>query len=190
MKKESRRVRYTKQVLKESLLKLLEEKPINKVTVSAICETADINRSSFYLHYRDAYDLMEQVEQELFNEIDAALSDASIAMPNTDMTLRIFEVIYENRELCGVLFGPNGDRDFLARVISAQKDRILDGWRHLIPGYGDRELHYLYQYITFGAVGVVEMWVLGGYQEPPESIAQFLARVLVGGLSHAAPGQG
>lgn len=187
MKKESRRVRYTKQALKDSLLELLKEKPISKVTVSAICEKADINRSSFYLHYRDAYDLMERIEQELLREVDDALADTSLAMPNNDMVVRIFRTIYQNRELCSILFGPNGDRDFLARIISGQKERILDAWRHLIPGYDDRGLHYLYQYITFGAVGVVEMWVLDGYREQPESIARFLGTIIVSGLNKGEP---
>ncbi len=182
-KKESRRVRYTKQALKESLLSLLQDKPINKVTVSAICQKADINRSSFYLHYRDAYDLMEQIERELSQQIDDAL-DRPLDLPDNDMIIRIFRTIYDNRELCSVLFGPNGDRDFLARVITAQKERILEAWQHLMPGYSDSGLDYLYQYITFGAVGVVEKWVLGGYQESPEDIASLLGAIILQGLNH------
>lgn len=49
--KENRRVRYTKMVLRQSLLELLEEKPIEKITVSDLCSRADLNRTTFYLFY-------------------------------------------------------------------------------------------------------------------------------------------
>lgn len=55
-----RRKRYTRKVLKESLISLLKDKPISSVTVKEICELADINRSTFYTHYNDQFDLLEK----------------------------------------------------------------------------------------------------------------------------------
>lgn len=186
MKPETRRVRYTKQVLKESLIELLKEQPINKVTVSAICQKADVNRSSFYLHFRDAYDLMEQVELDLTRQLEAALLDTSLNMLSHDMVIRIFQTIDDNRELCSVLLGLNGDRDFLGRVISAQKERTMKSWKHLVPAFDNEELDYLYNYITFGSVGVVEKWVLGGFSEEPEHIARMLSNIIARGLAAGA----
>jgi AcrR family transcriptional regulator len=59
-----RRVKYTKKVLKESLVEILEKKNIDKITIKEICEKADINRSTFYTHYYDQYDLLHQIENE------------------------------------------------------------------------------------------------------------------------------
>lgn len=58
-KKEDRRVKFTKMFLKESLIDLLEEKSIFKITIKEICEKADINRATFYAHYSDQYNLLE-----------------------------------------------------------------------------------------------------------------------------------
>ena len=63
--KKDRRIRYTKAALRQSLLELLEEKPLSGISVKAICERADINRSTFYDHYTDQYDLLHQLEQEI-----------------------------------------------------------------------------------------------------------------------------
>ena len=52
MKNNDARVRYTQKVLKDSLLQLLEKKPINKITVKEVCELAELNRATFYAHYR------------------------------------------------------------------------------------------------------------------------------------------
>ena len=52
-RKQDARVRYTKMVVKESLMELLRVKPVAKVTVTEICERAGINRATFYAHYSD-----------------------------------------------------------------------------------------------------------------------------------------
>ena len=61
--KESRRITMTKALLKESLLELLKEKPLPKITIKEICENADINRSTFYLHYENTSDLLKETTQ-------------------------------------------------------------------------------------------------------------------------------
>ena len=65
MKKNDARVRYTQKVLKDSLLQLLEKKPINKITVKEVCELAELNRATFYAHYTDCPDLLESIENEM-----------------------------------------------------------------------------------------------------------------------------
>ncbi len=59
--KDDRRVKYTKMVLKESFIKLLEKKDISQITIKEICEDADINRATFYAHYNDQFDLMHKI---------------------------------------------------------------------------------------------------------------------------------
>lgn len=51
MVKNDRRVRYTKKVIKESLLELLKTTPFEQITVKALCQKAEINRATFYTHY-------------------------------------------------------------------------------------------------------------------------------------------
>ena len=67
--KGNRRILYTKKIIKESLIELLENKKIHQITVTDICKSANINRGSFYTHYKDAYDLLQSMEDELFNQI-------------------------------------------------------------------------------------------------------------------------
>ena len=73
MKKEDGRVRITRQMIRTALLNLLREKPLQHITVRELCEKASINRGTFYAHYDDIYDLMEQIEQSMFNEFKAIL---------------------------------------------------------------------------------------------------------------------
>ena len=51
MEKLDARKRYTQMVLKQSFLKLLKEKPVNRITVKEVCALAQLNRATFYAHY-------------------------------------------------------------------------------------------------------------------------------------------
>ena len=57
-----RRIKYTKKVLKETLLNILEKKDISKISVTEICTEADINRGTFYRYYNDVYDLLKGIK--------------------------------------------------------------------------------------------------------------------------------
>ena len=68
MEKLDARKRYTQMILKQSFLKLLKEKPVNKITVKELCQLSQINRATFYTHYSDCFALLESIENELIDE--------------------------------------------------------------------------------------------------------------------------
>ena len=76
-KKMDRRVRKTRMQLRAGLTQLMREKPIKDITVRELAQLVDINRCTFYLHYRDIYDMVEQVEQEVFDEFEEIVSSYS-----------------------------------------------------------------------------------------------------------------
>ena len=69
-----RRVRKTKKQLKQALTKLLMNKELKDVSVLELTELADINRGTFYLHYKDIYDLYDQTENEILNEFNTIIN--------------------------------------------------------------------------------------------------------------------
>lgn len=60
----NRKIQYTKRSICDALVSLLKEKPLEKISVTEVCQRADVNRSSFYKHYLDIYDLMDKLEDE------------------------------------------------------------------------------------------------------------------------------
>lgn len=67
-KKEDRRTRYTRQTIKDTLLKLLKKKAFSKITVTEICKLAEINRGTFYLHYYDTDDVLNDILSDMLAE--------------------------------------------------------------------------------------------------------------------------
>lgn len=185
-KKESRRVRYTKMALRESLLSLLTENPIRKITVSKVCEQADVNRSTFYLYYKDVYDLLEKIEDDLYQQILSALEKAPEIMPTCDNLKRLYEIIYKNRDLCRVISGEYGDKNFLQKIVNIQKDRMIAEWRKRFQKCDDSTLEYLHAFSTSANLGLLEYWIVRDYQETPEQLAKLGTRILMEGINSFA----
>lgn len=68
-KKTDRRTIYTKSVIREAFLKLKGSKSYVDITVADICREADISRGTFYLHYKNTFDVMDEVLDEALSEI-------------------------------------------------------------------------------------------------------------------------
>lgn len=74
---ENRRILITKQLLCESFISLLKQKPIDKISVTELCQAANVNRGSFYAHYADVYDLLGQIEGIVYERLCDAVRTAT-----------------------------------------------------------------------------------------------------------------
>ena len=100
MQTTDRRTRKTKEALARIFIEQLKKHPIEKITVTELCNLADLNRSTFYLHYRDIYDLLEDVENDCLQEIDHLITTISRQdFPPEQVTRMILEYIYQRKEL-------------------------------------------------------------------------------------------
>lgn len=174
VKKEDRRVRYTKMVLKESFIDLLEKQAITRISVKDICEGADINRATFYAHYSDPYDLMKQIENELFENLEKHLAvytgDQTSILP-VDTVEHIFDYIRENAKICKLLLGERGDLNFQKRIFQLVYDRfMLEMARRYDMSPEDAE--YLYAFILTGCVGVIQKWLNDNIRKSPRYMAE------------------
>ncbi|MGN0569775.1 MAG: TetR/AcrR family transcriptional regulator, partial [Candidatus Fimenecus sp.] len=95
------RVKRTKKLIRKGLAELAKEKSINKITVKELTDLIEINRGTFYLHYKDIYDLVESIENSLydeFNEIIATVSPKTILETPIDILERFCVFISENAD--------------------------------------------------------------------------------------------
>ena len=69
----NQRTRLTKLMFRKALAQLMKDKHISQISIREICEKAELNRSTFYLHYKNVYDLLEEIENEIAAEADKAI---------------------------------------------------------------------------------------------------------------------
>ena len=111
------RVKLTKKMIFEAFLSILKNKPIAKITVKEICTAADINRTTFYKYYKDTYDLLEQIEDELIDNLQANLEHVDKSSLSDIFTI-ILTDISEKRELYVTLFSESQGKVFRERLFS------------------------------------------------------------------------
>jgi AcrR family transcriptional regulator len=169
------RVRYTKMVIKDNLLRLLTEKPIKQVTVKEICAMAQINRATFYTHYQDPYDLLGQIENELFEDISSTVAMKLDNIPH--LIQEIFKIIEKNIDLCRVLFSENGDKMFLRQIMDISREKHISTLHEQYPQATECQLDYLFEFVASGAVAVVSQWVRSGMNETPQGLGEVIKKV-------------
>ncbi len=97
--KNNRRVMVTKQLISDALLKLLEVKSIEKITITELCKTAHVNRSTFYHHYTSQYDVLTEIEGEKVEDIKEMLQkiDPKKSFTVREQTEAILNYLKENK---------------------------------------------------------------------------------------------
>lgn len=181
------RVRRTKRLLRQGLTELLKEKSIKKITVRELSDRVDINRGTFYLHYKDIYDLVAQIEQELFDTYESILQNYTIEDLKTQPHKIFSDVcgfLYANREICAALLGENGDIDFILNMRKFLREKCL---RDMTAYYRLENLtayHYVYAYFEAGVVGLVRHWLEHPEDgKTPEEIAILIENIFWKGAS-------
>ena len=87
----------TKRALAEALKQLMEELPFSKISVADICEQCDMNRKSFYYHFKDKYDLLNWILDTEF--LGTTLKSGEPDKTSIDRLYDLFVYLYENRTL-------------------------------------------------------------------------------------------
>lgn len=185
LKKEDRRVRRTKKLLTQALTELLQKKQVNEITVKELTDLADMNRGTFYMYYKDIFDMREKIEDELFQKLDVIAQSHEHGDPTQQVKpilLDLFRFIEENQEMCRVLLSPNGDMNFLHRLYEAIRERSLEIWKDQMGSLGEKEFDYRYSFVIFGCAGMIRAWVNRNCQETDMQMAELADRMIRRGI--------
>ena len=186
-KKEDRRVRRTKKLLTQALTQLLQEKQINEITVKELTDLADMNRGTFYLYYKDMFDMLEKIEDGMFEALDEIVSlheHGDVSQQTKPILLDLFHFIEENQEMCRVLLSPHGDMNFLHRLNEVVREKCLKAWPDIREEKGEADFDYHYSFVVFGCAGIIRAWVNRNCPESAEKMAEMAyGMILRGSLS-------
>lgn len=183
-KKEDRRVRRTKKLLTQALTQLLQEKQINEITVKELTDLADMNRGTFYLYYKDMFDMLEKIEDGMFEALDAIVSPHEhddVSQQTKPILLDLFRFIEDNQEMCRVLLSPHGDMNFLHRLNEVVREKCLKAWPNIRKEKGEADFDYHYSFVVFGCAGIIRAWVNRNCPESAEKMAEMAYGMILRG---------
>ncbi|WP_066151072.1 TetR/AcrR family transcriptional regulator [Halalkalibacter krulwichiae] len=178
-----RRKKYTRMVLKNSLMTLLKKKQISAITVKEICEIADINRSTFYSHYLDHYDLLYKIEEEIIEDMYKTLSSYNFTKEEEtlQMTKKILEYIASNYEICQTLLGEHGDRSFEKRIMGITQQFTMKNWT-TFNDIDPKASEYISLFIVSGSIHAIKSWLDNGMDQSPTEMAEMIINFTNKGL--------
>lgn len=184
MPDKDRRIRKTRQVLRQSFAILLAEKPLEDITVKELTERADINRGTFYCHYKDIYDLKDQIERELFDEFVAVIDGYGV--DNLRRELRsvmtdVFRFLQCNKEFGTIISAYKTDSLFFAWVRSEIFRRGLSEWQRIYGFQDSIQWDYYLDFVVAGCVTMLQSWIQKGMRESPEEMGALSERFILYG---------
>jgi AcrR family transcriptional regulator len=184
------RIRRTRKLLWEALMALLEEKRLEQITVQDICDRAMVHRTTFYKHYEDKYDLLEQGGRLLFEELSANISSLSVIVAETTQgqvpqdVVNVFAHFAENRRFYYETLLAEGIGPFRKLLTTYLIDLMLQRIGTL---EGTREIPdmIIAQYAAGVFITSLTWWLRQGLPYPPRQIARYVTQLILYGSSAA-----
>lgn len=180
-KQENQRVKLTKRLFRESLIKMLKTENIYDISIRELCLNAGINRSTFYKYYGSQFVLLKEMEDEVLMRIENDLSLSASAQleldPDSGHTIltNVLKFINENIDLVRILINSNVDTEFPQKLLYLPT--IYEQVKKVIPDVNIKsEADYIYDFIVNGGYSMIKRWINKDNRETPEEMARILYR--------------
>lgn len=179
---DDRRVKKTKRLLKESLFKLLEQKSVNRITVSELTRLADVNRSTFYFYYKDVYDMFEQIQDEVYEVFAEEVISTDSVFASVDEYIEYIRkfLIFckENAIVCKFVMSNDTNNQLGAKIKSELERNIPDS---TIVFKKDDPRYYLTNFAISAMLWTIIKWMNDDMEVDPKDMAVFLSYTYLNG---------
>ena len=161
----------TKHLFRTALIELMQEKPFHKITIKEICEQADLNRTTFYLHYTDQTQLLNDIIALLEEDMSKCISNPGDEGNGQKRLERYLEYVKANAKVYKTLMKSDDEGGARTRII---KD-ILSDIKDSLPVLGSpKESRYIYRYVIDGTISMILNWIDSDFDLSIEDLARLI----------------
>lgn len=181
----NRSVLRTKALLKQGLTELMLSKPPSKITVSELTEYVNLNRGTFYLHYRDIFDLLDQMENESTQELLDILSThraEEVQGKPFYLIQDVFRFLKENADFCRAVLSDSRHDPYISKIKNLVKEKVFTDWEHLFAGKNKELCDIFFSYVLSGVIGILEHWLFNGTVQSVDEIAALTEQFVLRGM--------
>ncbi|WP_455675505.1 TetR/AcrR family transcriptional regulator C-terminal domain-containing protein [Pradoshia sp.] len=178
----------TKQLIQKSFIKILERKSFDSITIGEITKTAKINRGTFYLHFQDKFDLLDQIEQQLFMELGIHLDklqsnylpQQTFVKQQEQLASALFGFIEIHAPLLKIFLGNHGRAGFHMRFRDAFSEKVRvnleqnESFKEVLKV----PIEYFLSFITSAFLGLIEQWVENGLDKTPQEMTELYINII------------
>ena len=173
---------YTKKIIQEEFIKILNERPLNKITVKDIALACDINRNTFYYYYTDIYAILSEIFQiELQIVIDeyndtlsweeSCIVATKVALENKIAINHVYNSM-QREELEDYIYNVSG------HVMNRYVEKLSDG---ISASSGDKKL--IASFYQCALTEMVLRWIASGMKEDPDTIVRRIGQLFDGHIA-------
>ena len=171
----------TKRALAAALRELMEEMPFDKIQIAQICERCDMNRKSFYYHFKDKYDLVNWIFDTEFISFSRDIANYLPSDDRWELIERACEHLYADRAFYRkalLIKGQNSLsdhlREYLFPLIKIRITQLLND---------DAASEFTINFFTDAVLCAIERWLLDKQCMPPEEFVSKIKQIIQGGAA-------
>ncbi|WP_422428138.1 MULTISPECIES: TetR/AcrR family transcriptional regulator C-terminal domain-containing protein [Bacillales] len=188
---EDRRVKKTKNAIKQAFIKLLAEKELERITIQDITSLADINRGTFYLHYEDKYILLSDLEDEILVGLADEIGTYKLVIQ--DSNLEDFAKIFSEKILKNIILHIQKDIDFYLVIFKLDRKSHLEDkiselmYSNMTKNLNNKQkisgipIDYFHSYVSGATISFIKHWVQDNNRMEPDIVADHLFKIIFNG---------
>lgn len=173
-KKENQRILLTKRLLQEGLLRLLETKDLEKISVTELCREAGINRATFYNHYDSPLALLCDIEEGITNELESMITVPHSLEESVTQLENVCIYLLQNKRLFQILGRCHADNELAYTFQKISKHPICGRSENLDPD----SVHLISTYLYTGCYYLIREWLMKDIDKTPREIAELAASII------------
>lgn len=167
------RVRYTRKVIRDAFFSLLQEKSVKQITVTELCRLAEINRATFYKHYMDVYDLLEQIEAGALERIRETAKQMQEGNAEQHF-VNLLEHVRASHTQYAVISSNHGDPHFAQKVSACLFEETREQIFRRLPAMTDELKQFVCRFLEGGGSSVLECWIQTGMKQESSTLARLI----------------
>ena len=177
-------INQTKQILEESLKKLMLQKPLDKITIRDLTEDCGISRMAFYYHFKDIYDL---VEWSCLEDATRALAGKKTYDTWSEGLVQIFDAVYENKPFILNAYRCISRDQIESFLFHLTSDLLMNVVEEKAEGtsISEEDRRFIADFYKYSFVGLMLDWIKSDMKGDPALIVERLEQVIHGSVSAA-----
>ena len=176
-------INQTKQILEESLKKLMLQKPLDKITIRDLTEDCGISRMAFYYHFKDIYDL---VEWSCLEDATHALAGKKTYDTWSEGLVQIFDAVYENKPFILNAYRCISRDQIESFLFHLTSDLLMNVVEEKAEGtsISEEDRRFIADFYKYSFVGLMLDWIKQGMKDDYVDLAHKISITIHGSLTH------
>ncbi|MGN1183285.1 MAG: TetR/AcrR family transcriptional regulator [Faecalibacillus sp.] len=175
-KKENQRIILTKRLLKDSLLEIMSKKNVQKITVKELCETAQINRSTFYAHYGCPEDVLKEIEMDTINDLEH-IWESEGTKNNWPISKRVEALctyLLEHKKVAKLLLRDSDTNSEFA-ILMSQAAHVKAIYEQIFSHEKNQDnKRLMITFLTNGTYHMIRQWILEDISKTPQEMGELV----------------